>query len=122
MAIDRRIESLDPKVQPLCKEWLYLCQRLIDGNKHGKAIITETRRDIERQKEMVVQKLSSTMQSKHLDGLAWDFAIIENGAMVSDGEDWRYTLCGLVAKALGAHWPIHLADDRKDACHVELRG
>ena len=57
----------------------------------------------------------------HNVGLAWDFAIIDNGVQVADGEDWRYTLCGLIGKALGCKWPIRLASGAKDAGHLEYR-
>lgn len=119
--IDRRISSLETNVQSICRSWLDLCSSLIDDTNNGIITITETRRSIERQKELVAAGRSSTMQSKHIDGLAWDFAIIENGKMVADGEDWRYTLCGLAARVLGAHWPIHLASGAKDADHIEVR-
>src|SRR3989442_3712480 len=115
MNVDNRIESLTPEAQIVCRRWLNVIKILdIDAR------IIETLRSAERQAELVKDGASSTLHSKHLLGLAWDYAVYNADVYITDGADWRYQLCGLVGKALGCRWPIHLASGAVDADHLHL--
>lgn len=121
MPIDGLIDSLDPSARVVCLAWLPACRSLIDERGHGSVRITETLRSQKRQVELWQSGASSVRLGWHNVGLAWDFAIIDNGVQLADGNDWRYTLCGLVAKALGCKWPTYLRSGAKDAGHIEYR-
>ena len=123
--IDKRIESLRPEAQNICFAWKDYCDRLMLSHSYRtftkcEVIVTETLRSRERQAELLAAHKSSIQHSKHEDGLAWDFVVIYNGIVISDGADWRYTLCGLIGKVLGCKWPTHLASGMLDAGHLEI--
>ena len=80
--------------------------------------ITELYRTLERQKLLVAKKLSKTLFSKHLKGLAADLAIIKDGQYIINiegyrplGEYWE----SLGNTTWGGNW-----NTLKDGVHFEL--
>jgi len=86
-------------------------------------VITEGMRSKERQRELFAKGLSKTMNSRHLVGLAVDFAPLIDGEVT-----WKWAACQRVAKAFkqsaaelkipivwGGDWKTF-----KDGVHVEL--
>jgi hypothetical protein len=120
--VDRRIESLRAKAQPVCREWLARCNAMLAQMYPGSEVrITETLRSLARQAALAAQGKSSAPKiGWHNVGLAWDFLIFENGAIVGNGDDPRYAACGAIAAELGCKYPIHLANGQADHDHVEF--
>lgn len=125
---DRRIESLRPEAQPICRAWLEKCR----GELALDARITETWRSVEDQVRDQGKGASSVKLGWHQFGLAWDFAVFDHsgcsvphdakcGVPVQRGDDPRYAKCGGVATALGCKWPIRLANGDVDSGHIEYR-
>jgi hypothetical protein len=62
----------------------------------------EVMRDIERQKTLVAEKKSKTMNSRHLDCLAVDFVACKNGEVFTSGEIFR--ALGECWESMGGRW------------------
>ena len=87
-----------------------------------KLTITEGVRTLERQKQLVAEKKSKTMQSKHLIGKALDFAVFIDGKIVWDMK--YYKQVAEVFKACASELKIPItcgADWGWDGPHVELK-
>lgn len=125
---DNRIESLQPRLQGLCRCWLARCRVELGIDVR----IIETKRSVARQVSLEKSGLSSVKLGWHNVGLAWDFLIFipdKDGQMdadgskvldvVADGADPRYALCGAEAAKLGCKYPIHLRDGTPDYDHIE---
>lgn len=132
------LSFLDPRLQPLCKEWMDQCV------KAGLAVsVTYTWRSPDEQnalfakgrddagniidKKAVVTNLRGT-RSEHccmLDGKpaskAFDFAIYKNGVYITDGTAPEYKQAGQIAKDLGLVWGGDFVHPRPDYDHIELK-
>jgi len=64
--------------------------------------VTEWYRTIETQREYLALGLSSTLNSKHLKGLAVDFAVIRGGDYLADSP--IYGLMGEYWESIGGTW------------------
>src|SRR5882672_3369307 len=115
MSTERRIEMLRPEAQNVAKVWL---ARVI-AEVWADTRIIETLRSLAAQAADAASGASSVKMGWHNVGLAWDFGIFENGKMVNNGDDPRYAKAGAIAVELGCKYPIHLANGRPDADHVE---
>ena len=86
-------------------------------------IVTEGIRSIERQREMVAKKVSRTMKSRHLHGLAVDLAVVRHGTVSWHFPDY-VKLAHLVRSAAAkAEVPITWGGDwetLRDGPHFEL--
>jgi peptidoglycan L-alanyl-D-glutamate endopeptidase CwlK len=82
-----------------------------------KFIVTCTTRTLEEQKELVKQGKSRTLQSKHLDGKAFDIAILENGKVTWDFDDYKEA--GQIGKSVGLQWGGDFKD-LPDGPHFQL--
>lgn len=73
---------------------------LIDWSKRNQHlfVITEIWRSKERQADLVARGYSKTMRSKHLDGLAFDIALMEDLADGDIDAEWE------AYEQLGKHW------------------
>ena len=69
-------------------------------------------RSKDRQRQMVARHLSSTMNSKHLLGLAQDFDLFRDGKPVYDSADPDWLLLGEYAESLGLRWGGRWGDAR----------
>jgi len=118
----RKIEDLSPAMIKKYYEFRDECDR----QNLNDIIITCTLRTKVEQKELVAQKKSKTMNSKHLSGNAFDFLIIHNGKVVDDPN--KYLPYGLIGEKLGLRWGGRFGDDPTtiniegwDAGHLELK-
>lgn len=106
---DRNLNDLHPDIKPLCEQFLQDCKS------HGlDVIITETFRDPTREDDLHAKGITRAtgFTCKHCFMLnhkpaskAFDFAILdENNRLVTDGEDERYQLAGVLGKKIGLHY------------------
>ena len=87
-------------------------------------IITEGLRTLERQKQMVAEKKSKTMNSKHLTGNAVDIAVVKNGEVTWNFAEYKkvadvfkkYAKESGVSISWGGDWT-----NFKDGPHFELK-
>lgn len=109
----RDITKLVPRLVDLYCLFLEECHR-----QGLKFVVTCTTRTKEEQAELVRAGKSRTMKSKHLDGKAFDIAVIKNGKVSWDFEDYKpYGKIGeSVGLAWGGNWKTF-----KDGPHFELR-
>lgn len=70
--------------------------------------VQEWNRDLETQKRYVMEGVSKTLNSKHLDKLATDIYIIVDGAPTSNLEDYR--VLGVFWESLGGRWGGRFVD------------
>ena len=114
MINSRKIEDLDPRVQPICAKHIDLCRAL-----GIELLLTSTWRDFEAQDALYAigrtrdVKRKPVTQAKggkswHNYKVAWDVVPIVGGKPVWDALDRRWddvVLCGIQAGAeAGAHW------------------
>lgn len=125
----RRIEDLDPKLQPLCREFLRRCEEA-----NIPVYLTCTRRSQEEQEELYAQGRTKagaivtwTLKSLHIDGLAFDFVIIKDKkpcwdlkADVNDNDIPDYLEAGRIAEEVGLEWGGSWKKT-KDYPHCQIR-
>jgi peptidoglycan L-alanyl-D-glutamate endopeptidase CwlK len=93
----RKIEDLVPALQEKFK--------LFEAHCHSQGmdfIVTCTTRSIEEQAALVKEGKSKTMNSKHLTGKAFDIAVLKNGKVSWNFDD--YKLFGAIGKDIGLTW------------------
>ena len=83
MRIIRDIEQLDPRFKQIVYD-------LVKDLEYHRIPIKpfETKRTLERQKKLYKDGASKTLKSKHLEGLACDFVVVDN----KDKWSWDYKL------------------------------
>jgi hypothetical protein len=79
----------------------------------------ECQRFPDRQREMVAKGLSKTIHSKHLDSLAVDLILFEDGKPVWDAGHPSYVALGEYWESLGGTWGGRWSF--KDAVHFEYK-
>lgn len=102
--IDRRIESLRPEAQKVCRLGLHIIRDDLGID----LIVTETLRSKERQAKLAGGGKSDVTLGWHNVGLAWDTLILVGGVVQHDDRDGLYTVAGHIWQALGCKWPIHI--------------
>lgn len=120
---DRNLDDLHPLIEPLCKNFLAACAAAgLD------VIITETWRDPAREDTLHEQNVTAATgrTCKHcftIDGRpaskAFDFAVIDDGKMVQDGTDARYTHAGAIGIRTGLAWGGYFPHPDYDHFEVE---
>ncbi len=96
---------------------------------HGlKPVITEGKRTRLRQAWLYSQGrtrpgkvVTWTMQSRHIDGAAADFAFVVNGLITWSVPEHWWTLLGRSARSHGLIWGGDWSGKKRDRPHVELR-
>lgn len=119
-----KLETVDEKLQTLFIA--VLSMGIFD------ITIIEGKRSLERQKQLVTEGKSKTLESKHLTGKAIDVAIFKNNTIDWDDTKAYYVLVGVVltlAKQLGisirsgSNWDLdtdYNDQDFNDLVHFEL--
>lgn len=119
------ILQLDPKLQPLCAEFLRKCsENSIDAR------VTITYRSPAEQQALIDKKITTVSPGKdkhccEIDGQpasqAFDFAIYKNNNYVTNGTDPLYTQAGKIAQDLGLVWGGNFVHPRPDYDHIQLK-
>lgn len=147
----RKLEDLDPRFQPLAREFVARCADL--GHP---ILVTSTRRYLPEQVAYFAQSreplaevnrlraianlppiteeqnrspITWTMKSLHLDGLALDFAILKPGRLPSwdkvvdiDQDDVPdYEEVGIIAESLGLIWGGRWPIRKRDYPHIQFK-
>lgn len=86
---------------------------------HRDYIVTCTRRTPEEQKILVEQRKSKTMNSKHLEGKAFDIAVIKDGKVSWKFDD--YKPYGIIGESIGLKWGGNFKGGFRDGPHFELK-
>ena len=118
--VSRDVNELVPELQKLFELFS------IEMDKAGiPFMVTETRRTQERQDELWAQGRTKsgsivtwTRKSKHIEGKAFDIAILENGKPT-----WKESLYfkpGEIGEGVGLRWGINIGGKRHDLPHFEL--
>jgi len=108
----REIKNLVPALADKYTEFADTCFDL-----GLKFIVTCTTRTKEEQAELVRTGKSKTMKSKHLEGKAFDIAVIKNGKVTWEFDD--YIPYGKIGESIGLVWGGSWKNF-KDGCHFEL--
>lgn len=109
----RQISKLVPELVNLFFEFEYQC------HKQGlEFIVTCTTRTEEEQKALVLAGKSRTLKSKHLTGKAFDIAVMKDGKVTWDFDD--YKPYGAIGEKVGLIWGGSWKR-LKDGPHFELK-
>lgn len=106
MARDRRIDSLEPSLQPKARRLVELAAAA-----GVELVVTEGRRTLERQRELYAQGRTTpgpivtwTMNSKHLTGEAFDVAVRVDGKLTWPDDDALWERIGQIGESVGLRW------------------
>lgn len=118
--LERRIEALNPRFQPIATGWLKAVNTILYPTIRptAQARIAETLRTEARQGELLAGGDSDVKRGWHNFGLAFDFVVLDNGVYQKDDRLGLYTAAGLLATAFGCRWPITIKSG-KDYGHIE---
>lgn len=117
---DRDISHLNVKFQVVVQQILDFAAKLgIDLR------VVETLRSPEHQAAYLAAGSTTLIVGWHNYGLAFDFLIFDNGKLVADGKDPRYTQVGEFAESLGCRWggrfdiKPQIPGQQPDSGHIE---
>jgi peptidoglycan LD-endopeptidase CwlK len=109
----RNIDDLVPELQDKFKLFQAHC---FSQDMHF--VVTCTTRTVEEQAELVREGKSKTMNSKHITGEAFDIAVLKNGKVSWDFND--YKPFGVLGEDIGLEWGGSWATF-KDGPHFQLK-